>query len=115
MIKEDFLVKGWSFLSARNYIELPERKLSVFLRDGRVPLSGRFYGTEEFFNSYPFYSSISFNGNRRLCMRPYIIAPMPEPSIKAIYIDAKRYTYSADGEITGLDTLYELPFVVFKA
>lgn len=114
MLKEDWIVRNWAFLSARRIKEFPVDRATRLFRESQAPLAGKFYGTEDFFNRYySNYGSIGNTGTRRLFLRPYIGAPMPENRIKAVYIDSKKYRIDDDGIIRGLDTLYELPIYIF--
>lgn len=114
MVKEDFIARNWEFFSQRKHLDMDANRLLQLTRNGQVPLSGKFFGTVDFFENFPTLTAITASGSRRLLLKPYIVAPMPEPTIQAIYIDAKRYRFSADGVVEGLDTTYELPFVIFR-
>lgn len=114
MVKEDWVVVNWEFLSGRRVTEIPFERLKRILTDGSAPSTGKFYGVEDLYNRYSDSGSITHSGTRRLFLRPFISAPMPMENIKGVYIDPKKYRFDEDGKITGLDTLYEIPIFVFK-
>lgn len=110
----DWIAKNWNFLKVRNVRTFNQTRLLNMLRIGDVPTTGKFYGRMEFLQNYSSYTSTGFNGSKKLLLRPFIDAPMPEPDIWAVYIDPKKYVFSEDGKITGLASCYESPVVVFK-
>ena len=113
-IKEDWIVKNWAFLKARRRMELREDRFSSLFTKAEAPTTGKFYGTQDFFDTYyRQYGAYTANGNKRLALRPYIVAPMPDRRIKAIFIDPKKYLFDKDGNITGLDGCYETTFFIF--
>lgn len=114
MIKEDWILKNWAFLSGRRVKRIDRwSSLTDFLQDPDVPTTGKFYGTENFYAGQSVYGCITHKGSKRLCLRPYIPAPMPEEGIKAVFIDPKKYCFNDNDEIIGLDTLYESPIYIF--
>lgn len=113
MLKEDWIVRNWNFLSARKTLEFSGANILRFIRNPQAPLTGKFYGTAEFYQENARYGCFGRLGTRRLFLRPYIIAPMPESHIKAVYIDPKRYCMDEEGVIKCLDTFYELPIFIF--
>lgn len=114
MVSLDWICKNWSFINARWVKRIPYNRLRRLLRDGTAPTSGKFYGTPEFFTSNAEeYGSTTCSGSTRLCLRPYVVAPMPEESVMAVFIDPKRYEFDEDGNITSLKSLYEVPVYVF--
>lgn len=113
MVKEDWVVRNWDFLSARKIISIPMSRARNILRQDQVLTTGKFYGTEEFINQLDSYCSIRYNGTKTLFLRPYISAPMPK-GILAVYADPKRYKFGEDGLITGLSSTFEFPVYVFR-
>lgn len=112
MVKEDWVVRNWEFLSSRRIIPIPMSRAKNILRNSQVITTGKFYGTSEFLEELEDYSAIRYNGSRVLFLRPYISAPMPA-GVLAVYADPKRYKFGEDGIITGLDSTFELPVFVF--
>lgn len=113
MLKEDWVVKNWSFLSARKIISLPMSRARNILRQEQALTTGKFYGRQEFIEELEQYSAVRYNGSRTLFLRPFISAPMPE-GVLAVYVDPKRYNFDDNGIVTGLSSTYEFPIYVFK-
>lgn len=113
MQKEDWVAKNWAFLSQRQVIEIPTHQTRRFFQNSQVSTSAKFYGTTRFYQQNSFYGVVTAKGTRRLYLRPYIIAPMAKNWIQAVYIDPKKYTFDEQGNITGLESLYEAPIFVF--
>lgn len=113
-IEKVWLVKNWEFLLSRQTKVLPVNMLSKLFRDPKVTPSGKFYGTEEFLALYSPLSAVTANGIARLALRPYIFCEMPNSSIRAVYIDPKKYIFDEDGMIVGLSSLYENAVYIFK-
>ena len=112
MLKEDWVVKNWSFLNARKVIRLPMSRARNILRQEQALTTGKFYGRQEFIDELEQYSAVRYNGSRTLFLRPFISAPMPE-NVLAVYVDPKRYKFNEQNEITGLASTYEFPVYVF--
>lgn len=112
MVKEDWVVKNWDFISKRRIVKFPCRRAALILKDEQAPTTGKFYGKESFLDYLRNYFSIRLNGSKSLFLRPFISAPMPK-GVEAVYIDPKRYKLNESGEIIGLDTTYEFPIYVF--
>lgn len=107
MTNLDFLAKNWSFFSHRRVREIPIEKCTRLLRMPDTATNGKFFGTSELFDRLSRFSSIGLNGSRRLFLRPYVVAPMPEERVKAVFIDPKKYDIDEDGNVTGVQDCWE--------
>lgn len=107
----DWVVKNWDFLSARYIRNI--RNVTELIRQPQAPTTGKFYGTPDVFMDYGSLTATSPSGNKKMLLRPYIVAPMPD-GIKAVYIDPKRYKFDDAGNITALATTYEFPIFVLR-
>lgn len=113
-LEVDWVCRNWDFLSQRRHKILPAYRLGSFIRDGQAVSTGRFYGTPQFLDFARDYKSVTYAGTPRLFLRPYIIAPMPDEEVQAVYIDPKKYTINEEGLITGLDSTFESTIFIFK-
>lgn len=108
---QDWVKDNWSFLSARPHKVITQNRLLSILTEN-ASTAARFYGEEGLCLRYANFAHCTPKGQWTLLLRPFIKAAAPEPNIKAVYIDRKRYKFNAEGKIVGLDSLYEVPFYV---
>lgn len=111
MLKPDWVIKNWDFLSTRYKLNYRPCAVERFITDTRAYTTGKFFGTQEFFDANRGFGSATKTGTQRLFLRPYIFARMPE-GVEAVYIDASRYKFDTEGIITDFDS-YELPIFIF--
>ncbi len=109
------IVKNREFLSADHviYDNAAEDGFMAFIRDRGINCNGKFFGTPRFLERFEGFVSLAMNDTSiRLCLRPYLIAPMPD-GIEAIYIDPKRYKPNKAGIIIDYDS-FELKKFAFR-
>lgn len=107
----DWVKKNWDFLSTRAV--KVESGVIDFVQDWRVPTDGKFFGTEKFFRNWGRSHGSEHKGFKKLFLRPYIVQEMPE-GVEAIYISKKNYDFDTEGNITGLHSVFEKNFYVFR-
>lgn len=113
-IKEDWIVRNWDFLKARRMKEIVGWRFKNIFRFADAPTTAKFYGTEDFYQRYSSdFGCLTGTGSKRLALRPYINAPMPEQRIKAVFIDPKKYVFDEEGNIVGMDGCYEATIFIF--
>lgn len=113
MLDTDWICKNWNFLEARWMKRINANHLHRLYRDGSAPTTGRFYGTPEFFDLHSSMGAVTHTGSKKLCLRPYVVAPMPNTTVKAVFIDPKKYEFDEAGNIKGQKSLYDVPVYVF--